>query len=202
MYLCTSKLDFCVHTMAFSIAEYQINLLNIRKESKTFEFKMEDEFFEAMESMDVNGGSVQATVTVNVLADESFQFLFHIEGVVQVSCDRCLENMDLPISTDNMLIVKQGSYYMEEDDILTIPENENEVDVASYLNQFILLNIPIKHVHAPGKCNTQMIEVLNQHLAIRSGIEDETAENEENGDNEDNGNVVDPRWSELMKLKE
>ena len=152
--------------------------------------------------MDVNGGSVQATVTVNVLADESFQFLFHIEGVVQVSCDRCLENMDLPISTDNMLIVKQGSDYMEEDDILTIPEKENEVDVASYLNQFILLNIPIKHVHAPGKCNTQMIEVLNQHLAIRSGIEDETAENEENGDNEDNGNVVDPRWSELMKLKE
>ncbi|MDD7074960.1 MAG: DUF177 domain-containing protein, partial [Prevotella sp.] len=50
------------------------------------------------------------------------------------------------------------------------------------------LNIPIKHVHAPGKCNRDMMKALEAHSATRSDVEIEDS--------------IDPRWSELLKIKE
>ena len=55
-------------------------------------------------------------------------------------------------------------------------------------SDFIALSIPIKHVHAPGKCNPAMIKALEEHSAARSSDGDEER-------------PVDPRWSELEKLK-
>ena len=66
-------------------------------------------------------------------------------------------------------------------------ENEGILDVAWFIYEFIALNIPIKHVHAPGKCNPAMIEMLQEHSAARSGEEEEE--------------TVDPRWAALLKLK-
>ncbi|MGN0281373.1 MAG: DUF177 domain-containing protein, partial [Prevotella sp.] len=51
------------------------------------------------------------------------------------------------------------------------------------------LAIPIKHVHAPGKCNREMMKALEEHSANRSGAE---------GGEE----TIDPRWSGLLKLKD
>ncbi len=59
--------------------------------------------------------------------------------------------------------------------------------VAWYLYEFIALAIPIKHVHAPGKCNPAMVRALEEHSAARSGQEDEQP--------------MDPRWEALLKLK-
>jgi uncharacterized metal-binding protein YceD (DUF177 family) len=93
-----------------------------------------------------------------------------------------------PINTDNRLVVKFGEEYSEEDDLVTVDENEGIIDVAWFIYEFIVLNIPIKHVHAPGKCNPAMIKMLEEHSATRSS----------DGDEED---AIDPRWSELEKLK-
>ena len=67
-------------------------------------------------------------------------------------------------------------------------EDEGILDVAWFIYEFIVVNIPIKHVHAPGKCNTAMIELLEEHSAARSGKEDNTE-------------AIDPRWDALKKLK-
>lgn len=177
------------------LSDFRINLLSMNSDSKEYEFELDNTFFEMMESQDVKTGQVVCKLLVEKLADESFQFRFHTEGIVQVPCDRCLDDMDCPIETDDLLIVKLGTEYSEDDDIVTIPEHEGAIDVSSFIFQFIVLNIPIKHVHAPGKCNTQMLEILNQHLAIRSGDQDNTVGEEVNEED------IDPRWSELLKMK-
>ena len=177
------------------LTDFQINLLGLNSDSKEFGFNMDRSFFEAVESMEVKTGELVCNLKVEKLADGSFRFQFHTEGVVQMPCDRCLDDMDCPIDTDNVLIVKLGTEYAEDDDIVTIPEHEGTIDVSSYIYQFIVLNIPIKHVHAPGKCNTQMLEILNRHLATRSGDQEESEDElVENAD-------IDPRWSELLKMK-
>lgn len=95
--------------------------------------------------------------------------------------------MDQTIETNDRLVVKFGEEYSEDDDLVTVAENEGILDVAWFIYEFIDLNIPIKHVHAPGKCNPAMIEKLNEHSAARSGEEEE--------------DTVDPRWEALLKLK-
>ena len=114
--------------------------------------------------------------------------MFNTEGTVQISCDRCLDEMDQDIKTENRLVVKYGDEYSEEDDIVTIPENEGILDVAWFIYEFIALNIPIKHVHEPGKCNREMLDLIEKHSVTRS----------------DDGKIegdIDPRWRELEKLK-
>ena len=95
--------------------------------------------------------------------------------------------MEQSIETDDRLLVRFGEDYSEEDDLVIVAENEGILDVAWFIYEFIALNIPIKHVHAPGKCNPAMIEMLQEHSAARSGEEEEE--------------TVDPRWAALLKLK-
>ena len=97
--------------------------------------------------------------------------------------------MSQSIDTEASLVVKYGDEYSEEDDYVTIPESEGTVDVAWFIYEFIVLALPIKHVHAPGKCNRAMIDMLNEHSATRSS----------DGDAQES---IDPRWIELLKLKE
>ena len=52
----------------------------------------------------------------------------------------------------------------------------------------VALAIPIRHVHAPGKCNTAMTNVLEELSADRSS-------------DEESDQAVDPRWEKLKSLK-
>jgi len=131
-----------------------------------------------------------------------FEFLFTIEGVIIISCDRCLDDMDFPVSTSNRLIVKLGADYSEEnDEIVIIPRDEGVINLAWFIYEFIALTIPIKHVHAPGKCNKTMSSKLKKH-SVRSTDEDDI-------DADDPGDIIitdedesstDPRWDALKGL--
>ena len=84
--------------------------------------------------------------------------------------------------------MKLGDTYSEDDDTVTVDENEGSLDLSWFIYEFVMLAIPIKHVHAPGKCNSAMTQKLDELSgAVRSGKE--AAE------------TIDPRWSALLKLK-
>ena len=93
-----------------------------------------------------------------------FEMNFQIQGVVLVPCDRCLDDVEIPIDTQNRLVVKFGKEYTEEsDEVVVVPEDEGAINLAWFLYEFIALAIPMKHVHAPGKCNKTMSSKLRKH---------------------------------------
>ena len=126
-----------------------------------------------------------------------YQLDFHTEGHVIVICDRCLDEMELQIETDDRLKVKLGTEYSEIDDLVVIPEEEGYINVAWFIYDFIALSIPMKHVHAPGKCNKDMVSKLSKHLRV-SGDDEEEFEDME--DIVDEPREIDPRWNELRKI--
>jgi uncharacterized metal-binding protein YceD (DUF177 family) len=93
-----------------------------------------------------------------------------------------------PVENEGRLIAKLGTVYSEEDDTITVAEDEGILDTAWYIYELIALAIPIRHVHAPGKCNPAMSKVLEELSADRSSdaVSDQP---------------VDPRWSKLKDLK-
>ena len=97
--------------------------------------------------------------------------------------------MDQPIDADNHLVAKFGLEYNDDDEVIIVPEEEGILDMSWFIYEFIVLNIPIKHVHAPGKCNPAMIQMLHEHNAARSSEEEEEQ-------------TIDPRWDALKKLKD
>jgi uncharacterized metal-binding protein YceD (DUF177 family) len=170
-----------------SLKNFKIDLKGLKEGSTTMNFNLDDDYFKAIEASEVSKGDVNVDLSIS-RTNDFFNLDFHSEGMIHVPCDICLDDMEQPINTDNRLVVKFGEEYSEEDDLVTVDENEGIIDVAWFIYEFIVLNIPIKHVHAPGKCNPAMIKMLEEHSATRSS----------DGDEED---AIDPRWSELEKLK-
>ncbi|MGM9724774.1 MAG: YceD family protein [Prevotella sp.] len=172
-----------------SLGKLHIDLKALKVDDVHQDFQLNNDFFKALEEAEVEQGDVKVALDIHRTTDRLFDLNFHLEGNVVVKCDRCLDDMVQPIKTDGRLCVKLGEEYSEEDDLVVVDESEGCIDLAWFVYEFIALNIPIKHVHAPGKCNRVMIDMLEKHSATRSG-------------DEDNEKPIDPRWSGLLKLKE
>jgi len=170
-----------------SLETYKIDLKNLKEDEIVRQFNLDDSFFSSLEGSQLEHGSLHVSVSIRKMTG-FFELSFHTEGTVTVSCDRCLDDMDQPIEADNRLVVKLGDTYSDDDDTLTINEDEGILDLSWLMYEFIMLAIPIKHVHAPGKCNSAMTQKLDELSgAVRSS-------KEESG-------MVDPRWETLLKLK-
>ena len=169
-----------------NIDSFKIDLKALPQGITNLELTLDDEYFKAIDAPDIQRGELVSHLSIS-RTDDFFELNFHTEGVVHIPCDICLEDMDQEIMSDDRIVAKFGEDYSEDDDLVTVAENEGILDVAWFIYEFIDLNIPIKHVHAPGKCNPAMIEMLNRHSAARSGEEEEQP--------------VDPRWAALLKLK-
>ena len=141
----------------------------------TFEYTLDDVFFKKIDSPEVQRGNVKATVTVRKKND-TFELSFNLGGYILIPCDRCLDDMELPIDYQEKLLVKMGEKFSEDGDTVIIPELEGAINIAWFLYEFIILNIPIKHVHQPGQCNKAMISKLKKHMA-RSRSEEDDDEN-------------------------
>lgn len=169
------------------LESFKIDLKGLGEGITHFAYDLDDAYFEAIKAPEVSVGSLKVDMSVRK-TDILFELDFDIKGTIQVPCDRCLEPMEQEINAKSRLVAKYGEAYSEDDDLVTVPKEDGVLDVAWFIYEFIALNIPIKHVHAPGKCNPAMMELLDEHQVVRS----------DDGEGE---RVVDPRWQELEKLK-
>ena len=169
-----------------SLEQFKIDLKGLKDELTQLSFDLNKDYFEALDETDVDNGALHVSLSIRK-ASGFFELHFHTVGTVDIPCDRCLDLMEQPIETDNRLVVKLGSTAREEDDTVVVDENEGILDTSWYIYEFIALAIPIQHVHAPGKCNPAMTQVLEELSADRSG-------------DEESDDAIDPRWEKLLKL--
>ena len=176
----------------------------MQADSCKYEFVLDNLFFANIDGPEVQKGKVIVVLVVKKTS-RAFELNFQTDGMVWVPCDRCLDDMEQPVSSTDKLLVKFGHEYAEEgDNLIVIPEEEGEINVAWFMYEFIALAIPMKHVHAPGKCNKAMSSKLSKHL--RTTPDDEMDEDsfvpEESNElvNDDTETAVDPRWDELKKI--
>ena len=174
--------------MMCSLEFLKIDLKALKEENTFLEFNLDNDYFEALDGAELKKGSLHVSVSIRK-ATGFFELQLHSTGNIIIPCDRCLDDMEQPVETDNRLVVKLGSEYSEEDDIIVVPEDEGILDIAWFIYEFVMLAIPIRHVHAPGKCNPAMTQALEELSADRSS-------------DEESSQAIDPRWEKLLKLKE
>jgi len=173
--------------MMCSLEQFRIDLKGLKDSEASLSYDLDDRFFAALDGSELKHGALHVSVSIRK-ATGFFELLFHTEGTVTVPCDRCLDDMEQPIAADNRLTAKFGAESSEDDDVITVSEDEGILDVSWLIYEFIVLAIPVKHVHAPGKCNPAMSKVLEELSADRSS-------------DEESGQAIDPRWNALLKLK-
>lgn len=173
-------------------------------DAETHEFLLDNLFFANIDGPEVQKGKLKVVLSVKKTS-RAFDLDFQIEGVAYVPCDRCLDDVEIPVCTSEKLIVKLGREHGSEgDNIIIIPEDEGDINVAWLIYEFIALAIPMKHVHAPGKCNKTVTGKLSKHL--RTDADDDRDDDMGDisddviTDDEETEAPVDPRWNELKKI--
>lgn len=193
-------LDF--HVGKFT--EYKLPLKSLPAGTHAFEYHLGKVFFENMESADIHNADL--TVELNVTVKHDLYILdFKITGTITLICDRCLDDLVMPVDTEYHINVKYGDDYNDEsDDLLVIPESDNYLNVAYMLYDTVALTVPIKHVHPMGKCNRQMSQMLKKHRANPidedAEIEEQLIEEMDDMDAGSGGRPTDPRWDALKGL--
>ncbi|GAB1417164.1 DUF177 domain-containing protein [Paludibacter sp.] len=181
---------------------YNIVLKDINdSKAKLFEFNLNDEYFAKIDSPEVKKGDVKAKVSVQKKI-ATFELSFKLDGFILVPCNRCLDDMEQPIKYEDKIEVKFGKNFSEENEIVIVPESEGSINIAWFMYEFIVLNIPIKHVHLPGECNKNMVDKLKRHITRQKSDDEEggiydTDDDEESIDMDDS---VDPRWESLQNI--
>ena len=175
---------------------YKLPLKSLGEGVHEFDYVLDKQFFVNMEYSDVRDADLAVHLTVDHHND-IYRLNFEIAGTVTLLCDRCLDDLIQPIDTSYCINVEFGDDYDDDsDDLLVIPRNDNDLNVAYMLFDTVVLQIPMKHVHPMGQCNRAMSALLKKHRAGADAIEDELLDSVE-----DAADIpTDPRWDALRGL--
>ena len=123
------------------------------------------EFFEAFENAEI----LDADLDASVIVEKSGRYLgvdCEIDGTVTVACDRCLEDLEMPVAADILLSVKYGDEESSEDhqegerEIVFVPEGEAELDLSQIIYDYVCLSLPMQRHHDEGDCNPDALKFL------------------------------------------
>ena len=114
-----------------------------------FDFQLDNSYFSTIENSDLLGGTVDVKVRL-ILHEEDFAVDMDIVGQVQVTCDRCLDSMDVDVDI-----------YEEE---MELEDDPKQLDLAWLAYELIIVNLPLVHSHQDGGCNPEMDALLQDHL--------------------------------------
>lgn len=167
---------------------YKIDLLALEGDVTTYNFHLSDAFFEEIQAPEIKHGNLDVDLRVKKVSN-MFEIDFHTQGVVSIPCDICLEDMEQPIDTKDSLVVRLGvvNEEDEDDEIVTVDREQGIFDASWYIYEFIILSIPIKHVHEEGQCNPEMLKMFHDHQV---------------SDQDGQAKPIDSRWQELLKIKD
>ena len=132
-----------------------------------FRWRVGKEFFESFENSEI----LDANLEVEAFAEKSGRFIgidCEIEGDVTVACDRCLEELRLPVETGFRLSVKFGQEPADSSDaaegereIVWLPESDAEFDLAQAVYDYVCLSLPVQRVHPDGECDPVAVKYLS-----------------------------------------
>jgi uncharacterized metal-binding protein YceD (DUF177 family) len=152
--------------------EFQIAFVGLKPGEHVFNYEIEDTFFDAFQTPDFRKCRAQVTCTLD--KQNGFMRLhFSIGGQLEVTCDRCNNNLPLELWDEFHVTVKmvdepEAMNDQEEDpDVYYISRTESHVDIAAWIYEFINLSLPMQktcgYESMDGPyCNPQAREWLNQ----------------------------------------
>ncbi len=168
---------------------FTIPLSGSRKGITEFEFVCDDAFFACFSESPVQAGEVNVAVTLDKRT-EMYLLSFSFEGRLAMICDRCTADIRMPVEGDHDLILKNGEAYLEEDEVIVLPPETAEFNIAQVMYEYMILAIPVSRTYEceeedPRPCNMETLEYLNR------SIEEEIEEDETDGTESPFRNLLD-----------
>ncbi len=158
--------------------DFIIPLNGLATGSHEYEWKVGKEFFESFENLEI----LDAELVASVVVEKSGRYLgidCEVEGDVTVECDRCLDELQMPIDAEIRLSVKYGEEESSEEhregerEVVFVPETDAEFDMSQIIYDYVCLALPMQRIHEDGECNLEALK----HLSAGEAEVEEIGEN-------------------------
>ena len=146
MHISKKSSNFAARMMTL---EHIIELKTLEIGHYNYEFKLDNSYFSTIEKTELLGGQVTVNAQLDLRADD-YDLTLTVYGKVQVTCDRCLDPMDVVV--DNT------------EEMAPLLENVQTLDLSWLAYEQIIVNLPLVHRHPEGGCNPEMAALLQRHL--------------------------------------
>lgn len=145
--------------------------LNGLKQGKTqFSWNAGAEFFRQFDNKDIK----DADILVDVEVEKSGTYLgidAKVSGNLTVACDRCGDDVSLPIRTAICQSIKFGAEPVNAEEVVVsaederetvyLPEEGDELDMSQAVYDFACLALPMRKVHNDGECDPVALKYLS-----------------------------------------
>lgn len=176
--------------------QYSIAFKGLKNGHHEFRFEVGKPLFEAFESPEIKDGACQVEVDME-RSDTLMMLDIRIRGHVVVPCDRCLEDCRIPIDFEGQLPVRISEQPREYDgEELWLLPGEDEMDLAQYIYESIVLSLPYQRVHPDGECDPDMLR------RFRIVSDEEFASIEAEAEAADTVQERAGEWAKLAALRE
>jgi len=171
--------------------EFTIPFLGLEPGKYEYEFKIDKEFFEIIETDLYNSATINVFVTMHK-SSTMLSFDLAIKGTMPAECYRCLATSEINFDAkeEKFFVAKIGSDISDNssEEIIAIGHGENSINIVQQIFDFFHSQVPQTILPCEindnfNLCNQEVLENLNAVL-IKA-----------------NQDKVDPRWEALNKLK-
>lgn len=142
---------------------YIIPVKGLSAGKHSYEFRLDGGFFEEYGSSIVK----DADLLADILLEKGSGWMrlnAHVTGNVTCECDRCLDDLVIPVDFTVPLQIKFSKVHLTEDDsndeFIIMDQSDGELDLSQFLYDYVSVNLPLQKVHKDGECNVDMIARL------------------------------------------
>ncbi|MGB0879894.1 MAG: YceD family protein [Polaribacter sp.] len=169
------------------LKQFNIQFVGLKEGNHLFEYQIDNTFFEAFNYNEFFHSSIKVDVNF-VKKSTLFELTFAIHGIVNIPCDTTNEPFDQPIEADLFLAVKSGPVFNDDnDEILMLPHEAYQLNIAQYIYEMTVLAIPTKRIHPKVLDGTMQSEALKKLKELEIQKENKVEK-------------TDPRWDKLKNL--
>lgn len=135
-----------------------INLSKASAQAECIHAILDDTFFSSLDQEEILGGRIDVALKVKAPVHQIYTVEVGITGTVVVSCDRCLEPLELDIEAQEELHVKDGDQEETDPwDLIYAEGLDSTHDFGWDIYEIAETSLPIQRVHAENECNPDMV---------------------------------------------
>ena len=151
---------------------FDIAFVGLKPGIHEYHYDIGDKFFAAYQEQDFR----KCTARVKLTLDKKSSFMllkFEIGGKLEVTCDRCGNNLPLDLWDEFNIVVKMVespglmNKQEEDPDVYYISKGESHLHVADWIYEFVNLSIPMQRMCSEEEvggphCNKEVLAVLKK----------------------------------------
>ena len=126
--------------------------------------RLRKEFFAAYGNTEILDADIEVSADVEKIGGR-VELDVRLKGNLTVPCDRCLEDLALPVDRTVLLEVKTGSEDREdagegERETLFLPQESAELDLSQVVYDYVCLSLPLQRHHPDGECDKDAVRYI------------------------------------------